>query len=65
MPLFRRPDARPVLASYFAEYAHFNFMRYATDVFFAVSLLWALHHSVRFIFQALKTTLSLKTGLRA
>lgn len=30
-----------------------------------ISLLWALHHSVRFIFQALKTTLSLKTGLRA
>lgn len=30
-----------------------------------ISLLWALHHSVRFVLQALKTTLSLKTGLRA
>ncbi|KAG2342479.1 hypothetical protein BDR05DRAFT_983249 [Suillus weaverae] len=29
-----------------------------------ISLLWALHHSVRFVLHALKTTLSLKTGLR-
>ncbi|KAG1808356.1 hypothetical protein EV424DRAFT_204819 [Suillus variegatus] len=30
-----------------------------------ISLLWALHHSVRFVLHTLKTTLSLKTGLRA
>ncbi|KAG2153713.1 uncharacterized protein EDB93DRAFT_1270603 [Suillus bovinus] len=30
-----------------------------------ISLLWALHHSVRFVLHALKATLSLKTGLRA
>jgi len=30
-----------------------------------ISLMWALHHSVRFVLHAFKTTLSLKTGLRA
>ncbi|KAG1731495.1 uncharacterized protein EDB91DRAFT_721132 [Suillus paluster] len=30
-----------------------------------ISLLWALHHGVRFVLHALKTTLSLKTGIRA
>ncbi|KAG2361423.1 hypothetical protein BDR07DRAFT_1409704 [Suillus spraguei] len=30
-----------------------------------ISLMWALHHSVRFVLHAIKTTLSLKTGLRA
>ncbi|KAG1746129.1 hypothetical protein EDB19DRAFT_378703 [Suillus lakei] len=30
-----------------------------------ISLLWALNHSVRFALHALKTTLSLKTGIRA
>ncbi|KAG0698126.1 hypothetical protein DFH29DRAFT_984006 [Suillus ampliporus] len=30
-----------------------------------ISLLWALHHSIRFVLHALKTTLSLKTGIRA
>ncbi|KAG2037407.1 hypothetical protein BDR03DRAFT_1010671 [Suillus americanus] len=30
-----------------------------------ISLMWALHHSVRFVLHAFKTTLSLKTGLPA
>lgn len=40
-------------------------IRCVTDLFPSVSLLWALHHSVRFVLHTLKTTLSLKTGLRA
>ncbi|OAX37411.1 hypothetical protein K503DRAFT_866903 [Rhizopogon vinicolor AM-OR11-026] len=30
-----------------------------------ISLLWALHHGIRFVLQAFKTTLSLKAGIRA